>query len=386
MTNRKELDREFFKGKRPWSKIKDEVLGKYLKPYLAKVKMLKKEILLIDTFAGPGKFDDGESGSPLMMVQMARKMVNDNYKAIFVNNDRVHHESILHLFGEKCPLGNLIENQIVIPIYDDAKKFLIRLNSSLTDQTVFLYLDPYALEGCEFNTWLPFLKREQKASTEILVNINISAIRRLASRKSFSKGKINNEIIRHHKRLDEVIGGKYWREFLLGSSLSQKDAEEELMKKFKKRILKYVKYVGYCPVKEKPKNLAKFYIMFLSNSEDGLMLMNDIMCKAYDTRMKKSITKPIPLFPDMEIKWKNEENTMELRNIILTFITSEPNKSRKEYWLLICIDYFMQYIEREYRAAVKDLHHDNKLLFKNVKGTKRLNDHSILYLPDHKSI
>jgi len=40
----------FFEGKRPWSKIKDQVLGHYLPAYIAKVNTKGKPILLIDAF------------------------------------------------------------------------------------------------------------------------------------------------------------------------------------------------------------------------------------------------------------------------------------------------------------------------------------------------
>lgn len=50
---------EFFSGKRPWSKIKDQVIEDYLIPYLNKVSKLKKKIIIVDAFAGPGIFEDG---------------------------------------------------------------------------------------------------------------------------------------------------------------------------------------------------------------------------------------------------------------------------------------------------------------------------------------
>ncbi len=43
---------DFFEGKRLWSKIKDEVLGNYMTPYLAKVNKRGQPILLIDGYAG----------------------------------------------------------------------------------------------------------------------------------------------------------------------------------------------------------------------------------------------------------------------------------------------------------------------------------------------
>ena len=44
----------FFEGKRPWSVIKDKVIGDYIKPFKNKVAKLNRPILFIDAFAAPG--------------------------------------------------------------------------------------------------------------------------------------------------------------------------------------------------------------------------------------------------------------------------------------------------------------------------------------------
>lgn len=380
MTIHGELNREFFKGKRRWSIIKDDVLGKYMVPYLAKVKKLGKNILLIDTFAGPGVFEDGSLGSPSLMVQSAEAQVPNQYQAIFVNNDKIHHKSILDLFGENRLLGNLIEQKKVTPLRIDAKKFLIMLNKELADQTLFLYLDPYGLEGCEFNTWLPFLKRKQRASTEIMVNINFNAVRRLASKNAFLRGNLTPQSIKFHKRLDDVFGGDFWKKVLLESNLNQDDAEEELMRLFKKKIMKYIRYVGYCPVKENPKSPIKYYIMFLSNSDDGFLLMNDFMCRAYNKRMDESLTDGLPLFKDLRNDWKKDRDLTELRKIIIDLIKTQPYKSRKKYWKMICVQHFMQYLESEYIGLIKVLYKSRILSFEDVKRTGRLNNTCKLFL------
>ena len=59
----------FFKQKKLWSEVKDELLGCYLVPYLNKVITMNMPILYVDCFAGKGKFDDGKDGSPLIAVQ-----------------------------------------------------------------------------------------------------------------------------------------------------------------------------------------------------------------------------------------------------------------------------------------------------------------------------
>ena len=67
------MTQDFFKAKRPWSKYKDFILGYYLEPYIPKVATLKKPILVVDCFAGCGRFGDGEPGSPLIIAPIIKK-------------------------------------------------------------------------------------------------------------------------------------------------------------------------------------------------------------------------------------------------------------------------------------------------------------------------
>jgi len=69
-------------------------------PYLKKVAMLKKSILLVDGFAGPGTFEDGTSGSPLIMCEQAERNVADNYVAVFVNKEKKHHNTLEQTLAE----------------------------------------------------------------------------------------------------------------------------------------------------------------------------------------------------------------------------------------------------------------------------------------------
>lgn len=57
--------RDFFKKKNEWSEIKDTLLRCYLPQYFQKLLVSGKPIFYIDCFAGKGKFDDGNDGSPL---------------------------------------------------------------------------------------------------------------------------------------------------------------------------------------------------------------------------------------------------------------------------------------------------------------------------------
>jgi len=155
---------EFFKGKRPWSKIKDKVIGDYLVPYLRKVSRLRRKIIIVDAFAGQGIFEDGTKGSPLIICEIAEREVAGQYFTIFVNMDRKSHQKL------KEALKEYIQKETALPILGNAEDLLKELSKIIGNATLLIYLDPFGLKGCEFELLEPYLGRDQRFSTEIIVN------------------------------------------------------------------------------------------------------------------------------------------------------------------------------------------------------------------------
>ena len=67
---------DFFKEKKAWSVVKDELLGCYLKPYLQKILYTRHSIVYVDCFAGKGAFEDGNPGSPLIALDTMQDCLN----------------------------------------------------------------------------------------------------------------------------------------------------------------------------------------------------------------------------------------------------------------------------------------------------------------------
>ena len=57
----------FFKEKREWSKVKDRIVRDYVTCYLKTITYRRRPIIIVDAFAGPGRFEDGADGSPLII-------------------------------------------------------------------------------------------------------------------------------------------------------------------------------------------------------------------------------------------------------------------------------------------------------------------------------
>ena len=266
---------DFFEGKRPWSIIKDQVLGSYMSPYLAKVNSLGRRILLIDGYAGPGVFGDRKPGSSLLMCQAAEKYAKGNYRAIFINKDEKYHKKLEGIIQSAGWSGS------AQAILGDSTLLLQTLPSTFRDQTVFLYLDPFGLKGCEFALLMPFLDRNPQYSTEILLTMNMPVVHRLASRHAVKQGRQDEQIIRnYHHILSKVFGGDYWKDIMWQENARSEDREFQLMEAYRAKLAQYLPIAGSCPVRERTDRRIKYFIVFASRQSDALVLLNDIMVKA----------------------------------------------------------------------------------------------------------
>jgi len=185
-----ESTNDFFEGKRPWSFIKDEVLGSYISPYMAKVSSRGQPILVIDGYAGPGIFGDGKSGSPMIICQAAEKYAKGKYQAIFINKNQEHHDMLRYVLQKAGWSGS------IKTLLGDTTLLLPTISKTLHNKSVLLYLDPFGPTGCQFSLLQPFLNRNPDYSTEILLTMNIPGMHRLATRHAVEDGRHDEQMIK----------------------------------------------------------------------------------------------------------------------------------------------------------------------------------------------
>ena len=154
----KDIESSFFTEKRPWSRIKARVLGTYLPPYLKKVSRLGSRIVIIDCFAGAGKFSDGTAGSPLIICQQIAQHAAGNAVAYFVNKGSGHHRALSRTLEGFTKAG------FAHPILGNSEGFLHEISKQVTEQTVFVYLDPFGLKGCRFDSIRPLWSAERDSA------------------------------------------------------------------------------------------------------------------------------------------------------------------------------------------------------------------------------
>jgi len=360
---------KFFEEKRTWSKIKYQVLGSYLPAYIAKVKMKGKPILLIDAFAGPGVFDDGSAGSPLVICQAAEKQAPNKYHAVFVNRKKKHHTKLTSVITKAGWSKN------VTTILGDGRELLKALPPKMSNCSTFLYIDPFGITGCEFNLIESIL---EQPDTELMLTMSMPIVHRLAGRKAVEKNYSNNKYLKmYHTKLTDVFGGEKWKEIMWQPNASPEEREIKLIDYYCSKLRGKLPYVGRCPVREKSGQRIKYFIVFAASHPDAMGLMNDNMINAYSSNMHQADYNGT-LWQDLN--WREMRDTKGLDQIILNTISKYPGKTRKEIWMAIVEEYFMEFLSSEYRPLVQSLFDKKYIESPTPKPTKRLNDNCELFI------
>ncbi|MCE2488424.1 MAG: three-Cys-motif partner protein TcmP [Anaerolineae bacterium] len=368
---------EFFQSKdfHPWSRVKDQILASYVTAYLAKISKRQADIILIDAFAGPGVTEDGEPGSPLIIIGAAERLAKGRYTAYFVNKKRKHHRKLKSILEYRGLAHS------AIAVLDDGPTYLSTIAQDLGRESVLLYVDPYGL-NCAFGYLEPFLNRSRAYSTDLLINLQIPAAHRLAAKNATNNGKcVTDRLSSGLERLTRAFGGDYWKEFIY-SDEKPNIREKLLADEYKRRLAStgYLTYTGVCPIQEYRGGATKYYLIFASRHPDAMVICNDAMCKSvneylYHQEMGET------LFSD--ISWKDWRDTSELDRVVVRYVETFPGRTRKDLWLPIIQDNFMNFTESEYKKSVSALVNSGEIICTTPIGspqrkTKRLNDNCVL--------
>ncbi len=278
---------KFFEKKQSWSKIKDEVLRTYLEPYLVKVSSFGFPIRVADCFAGKGRFDDGEPGSPWIIFEAIQKQLSRpenkaEIKAVFIEKE---HAEALRKNIPAADWVHLLEGDYELRMENFISQYVAQ------QKNLFLYVDPFGIKSLRFS-YFQQVRDKQFKTVELLLNLNAFGFLREGCRllglelRSESEQPLEYDPdVNSPERLDDIAGGSYWRNIVqeyYDEKISMKDAEERFAKLYCEQMRTIFKYVINTPIKAKLTHIPKYRIVFGTNHEDGLLLMADTMSKRWE--------------------------------------------------------------------------------------------------------
>ena len=294
-------NKDFFNKKNSWSEIKDRLLNGYLPQYFQKLLTSHRPIFYVDCFAGKGKFDDGNDGSP----RIALKIRADCLQKTTINNNKINTCFVDLNYADELQrnISDFHFNGIPYVVSGKYEDKIEAVLSDKKDHNVFLYIDPYGIKALDYNLFKKFATSGFN-SIELLINMNsfgffrdacrVMKVEKIQQDEVFSD--LDDIIIEYEPTevdaseqsealLNRIAGGDYWKEIVKdyqNNSIDGYEAEKQFSTKYKQQLQQLYRYVLDMPIRMKPGQRPKYRMIHVSNHEQGCILMAENMASRKD--------------------------------------------------------------------------------------------------------
>lgn len=321
----------FFDEKKTWSLMKDKILGGYLMPYVTKVNLFDRLIVIVDGFAGCGAYEDGTVGSPIIIcraLEERAEKIKSKAIGIFIEENEDCFAKL------KTNLKPYVDKGLAKPVHANFAKIVPRLVTLATGSPMFFYIDPFGIKGLEFEHLEQIFKRVRIRSTEVLVN--------------FSYQAFNREASAYPELAAKVMGGDYYKAVLDDKSLSSAEQEAKIIQLYKSRYAEFFNYVGSCPIMYQDNKKAKYYLIFATSNLEGIKLMNNRMGDVY-----REFYADGRLFEMLPGDYSRDVAMLESE--VLDIISAVGVTNRLSIEKALIPKLFMRYRETDYNACLNQL-------------------------------
>lgn len=286
---------DFFVKKKPWSEVKDQLLGCYLKPYVTKILHTHKPLVYVDCFAGKGKFDDGNPGSPIIALDIIEqcRMTSTLSDCAQISSAFI---DLNYANDLRSNLKDYPGVKIVSGSYEDSIDDLLKNKNGCN---VFLYIDPYGIKSLNCSKFDEFANGKF-SSIELLINMNSFGFIREGCRVMGKQFKMDDtffdDLVEYNptkfdasdksvEALNQIAGGAYWQSIIEQFSNGEIDgykAEEYFAEQYCQRLSQTFTYVLNMPIRIKEGQHTKYRMIHATNHPDGCILMADNICNRWE--------------------------------------------------------------------------------------------------------
>ena len=248
----------------PHTKAKHEILKRYMQAWMPIMGMSKfPQIVYIDGFAGPGRYSQGEPGSPIIAITAAlehQTRIAARVSFLFVEKD-----------GERASTLRTILDDMTIP-----SNFTVRVYAEETFQQAigallnrlpqenrilpptFAFIDPFGWGGVPFSTVSRILSYP---SCEVFVTFMYDEVSRFLTRSG------------QEENFDSFFGTASWRN--IGKDRNRQLHDLYLGQLHDSAKAKYVRSFEM----RNDKDVTDYYLFYATNSLVGLKKMKEAMWK-----------------------------------------------------------------------------------------------------------
>lgn len=256
----------------PHTKAKHEILSYYLGAWFPILATAHRRLLYIDGFAGPGEYKDGEDGSPVIALKVAKdhklrnKLQRPGMELVFffIELDEARFQNLEKKLAElQLPSNFRVEKEC-----DSFEHSFGSALGEIEEQSKhlassFVFIDPFGPTGFPMSL---IRRLAQQPSSEVLITFNYQDLNRWF---------ISDP--NKHKHVDKLYGSDIWRPALNISD--SREREDYLRTAYQNALEKLGWKVRPFRMINKH-NLTQYYLFFATSNWLGMLVMKRAMWSA----------------------------------------------------------------------------------------------------------
>ncbi|MDP9224639.1 MAG: three-Cys-motif partner protein TcmP [Actinomycetota bacterium] len=264
--------------------MKHRIVGNYVKSALPTlINWSNRDVWYADLFAGAGRYDDGQPGSPLIVAEEADQRF------------RTKGPPLIHCFNVERDPGifdalqkntSHIAPEVIDNRLGDWSNHLDDL-LALTQPNhapLIVFLDPFGFEGIELSKLVQILSGIGSEAREMVITLNLAGMQRMVAAEHAArlKGKAHD----YSALPDRVFGTPTWRASLVDGLLPD-ESLQRLVDLYEQQLFAtggggFQRAVASIGVPTRMGGPDAYFLVFVTRSSVGLMKMNESANLAFE--------------------------------------------------------------------------------------------------------
>lgn len=266
---------EFFKKRKAPAAFKHAILSRYPIVFAGKLgsTSVGNRVVFLDGYAGRGRYEDGEPGSPLLLARSGDHLKhNRQVQGFFVERDPDNAAALKAALEQS---GTAMRYEVMPGDLDDRLDDILQRCGTAP---VFAFLDPFGT-ALNYDRLRDKLLRRRPGVTEVLLHFTAIGVARMGGilRKARERNLSNTEE-KQIARVDHFLGGRWWRQYFTAvadtDSVSEERATEVAIRISEKFTSIVQKETGYravtMPIRPRPDRLPKYVLALFTKNSEGL--------------------------------------------------------------------------------------------------------------------
>lgn len=226
----------FFQRKQAAAVLKHGILSRYPRVFATMAGKRTGRVVYFDGYAGPGRYEDGSPGSPMLAVETAAATAkwDRDIELLFVEKNPAFAANLEATLAAEAP------PEMKYTVWcGDVADYVDQALSIAGSDPMLTFLDPFGTSLSYATLTGKLLGRSPSTPTEVLLNLNLESVWRIGGLLTGDKQEIDSEGTL--ARLDGFFGDTWWRhEFRAarasGDQARASDAAVSVAREFQRRV------------------------------------------------------------------------------------------------------------------------------------------------------